>query len=72
MEKCVDFSVAFRAGCRTWKLDIPFMSPLSLAVPVRCLGVLFMAQCLVQQWVHAIRQLLVCLEGFLCEGELVS
>ena len=36
---------------------------------VRCLGVLFMAQCLVQQWVHAMRQLLVLLEGFLCEGE---
>ena len=37
---------------------------------VRCLGVLFMAQCLVQQWVHALRQLLVLLEGFLREGEL--
>ena len=40
------------------------MSPLSLAVPVRCLGFLFMAQCLVQQWVHAMRQLLVFLEVF--------
>ena len=39
---------------------------------VRCLGVLFMAQCLVQQWVHAVRQLLVFLEGFLREGELES
>ena len=39
---------------------------------VRCLGVLFMAQCLVQQWVHAMRQLLVLLESFLCEGELES
>ena len=68
----VDTSVAFRAGGHTWKLDITFTSPLYLAVRVRCLGVLFMAQCLVQQWVHAMRQLLVFLEGFLCEGELVS
>ena len=37
----VDTSVAFRAGGRTWKLDITFTSPLYLAVPVRCLGVLF-------------------------------
>ena len=68
----VDTSVAFRAGGRTWKLDIAFTSPLHLTVPVRCLGLLFMAQCLVEQWVHAVRQLLVFLEGFLCEGELVS
>ena len=39
------------------------MSPLYLAVPVRCLGFLFMAQCLVQ-WVHAVRLLLVLLDGF--------
>ena len=44
----VDTSVAFRAGGRTWNLDITFTSPLYLAVPVRCLGVLFLAQCLVQ------------------------
>ena len=48
------------------------MSPFYLAVPVRCLCVLFMAQCSVQQWVHAMRQLLVLLERFLCEGELES
>ena len=53
----VDTPVAFRAGARTWKLDITFTSPLYLAVPVRCLGSLFMAQCLVLQWVHVTRQL---------------
>ena len=44
-------------SCLPWKLDITFTSPLYLAVPVRCLGLPFMAQCLVQQWVHAVRQL---------------
>ena len=34
-------------------------SPLYLAVPVRCLGLPFVAQCLVRRWVHAMRQVLV-------------
>ena len=37
---------------RTWKLDTTFMSPSYLAVPVHCLGVLFMSQCLVLQWIQ--------------------
>ena len=48
------------------------MSPFYLAVPVRCLGVLFLAQCLVQQWIHVARQLLMLLEGFLREEDLES
>ena len=34
--------------------------------------VLFMSQCLVQQWIHVTRQPLVLLDGFLREGELAS
>ena len=34
------------------------------------MGVLFMAQCLVQQWIHVTRQVLVLLEGFLREEDL--
>ena len=45
---------------RTWKLDTTFMSPSYLAVPVRCLGVLLMLQCLVLQWIHVTRQLSWC------------
>ena len=30
------------------------MSPSYLAVPVRCLGVLFLAQCLVRLWIHVL------------------
>ena len=36
------------------------MSPSYLAVPVHCLGVLFMLQCLVLQWIHVTRQLSWC------------
>ena len=46
------------------EIDITFTSPSYLAVPVRCLGFLFIAQCLFLQWVHAMRQLLVFLEVF--------
>ena len=57
----------------TWKLDTTFYEPHCIwQFPVRCLGVLFMAQCLVQQWIHVTRQLLVLLEDFLREGELES
>ena len=53
----VDTSVAFFVlALGIWTLR---HEPLVSSSPVRCLGVLFSAQCLVQQWVHAMRQLLV-------------
>ena len=61
--RTVDASVASSAG-HTWKLYTTFTSPSYLAVLVRCLGVLFMVQCLVQQWIHALRQLLVLLDSY--------
>ena len=39
---------------------------------VRCCGVLFMMQCLVQQRIHVMRQLLMRLDGFVREEDLVS
>ena len=52
-------------SCRSW-------TPRIWQFHVRCLGVLFMAQCLVLQWIHVTRYLLVLLEGFLREDELAT
>ena len=66
----VDTSVAFLVfALGIWTLRY---EPLVSCSPVRCLGVLFLAQRLVQQWIHITRQLLVLSEGFLREGELES
>ena len=71
MEKCAQFTLQLLSQLLVAR-GIGHYVHEPLAVPVRCLGLLFMAQCLVRQWVHAMRQLLVFFGLFLREGELVS
>ena len=82
---CVGLRVTLMEKCAQSTLQLPSelvvargnltlrpRAPCFWQLLVRCLGLLFMAQCLVQQWVHVLRQLMVLLEGFLCEVELES
>ena len=66
MEKCAQSTLQLSSelvvALGIWTL---IYEPLVSGSPVRCLGVLFLAQCLVQQWVHAMRQLLFFRQFFL-------